>query len=502
MYSGLMMSHSTRDVVEMVKRFREAPAPCVFVSPSITSGYDIPECLVPGTLVRTLKGGYKPIEDVKVGELVLSGRGRFQTVTATSCRDYDGDIFDIESYGGYHHKLTSEHPVLTYGWKWTKAKDLVDGQKTLYPVVRRNVLIRGEHYGAKPLGKKYATGHNPIGGHLRHQWDDTPDFWRLVGLWAAEGSIHREWQHRKSCGHPRALYTINFDYNADEFETLAAETCRLASSVLGNSIHPFLTPRNGCRVVIKNASFAAWLKANVCVGAHNKRVPPRLFYASTNDARSAFVSGVLDGDGPITKWGGQDLGVVAPQLALGVRDLLLTLGKAASISMHEPAGSAISQVWRVRYDDTADNKYAKFTGYKNALVSRIRSITKEHYTGKVYNLSVNLDESYSLVGLCVHNCDYIIIGKLPYPDTTDLVLKARQADDDTWSSYLAMDTLINEAGRGTRSSTDKTEIFVIDNSITWFWKLYKSFAPVWFQQRYRGTMQLVPNPLFPLDKLT
>jgi Rad3-related DNA helicase len=102
-------------------------------------------------------------------------------------------------------------------------------------------------------------------------------------------------------------------------------------------------------------------------------------------------------------------------------------------------------------------------------------------------------------GYDVPEADYIIIGKIPYPDTTDLVLKARQEDDDTWSSYLAMDTLVNEAGRGTRSSTDRTEVFLVDDNFLWFNKKFKTFAPVWFQQRVRGTLSLVPDPLFTIN---
>jgi Rad3-related DNA helicase len=90
---------------------------------------------------------------------------------------------------------------------------------------------------------------------------------------------------------------------------------------------------------------------------------------------------------------------------------------------------------------------------------------------------------------------YIIIGKLAYPTAKDPILQARQEDDKEWSSFMAMEVLIQESGRMTRSSTDLAEIFCVDDNITWFLKAYSKFAPKWFMQRYKGSLSCVPEPL-------
>lgn len=93
-------------------------------------------------------------------------------------------------------------------------------------------------------------------------------------------------------------------------------------------------------------------------------------------------------------------------------------------------------------------------------------------------------------------CEYVIVGKIPYPDSTDPVVKARQKDDDEWTSFLAMETLVQVAGRGTRSETDKCEVIIIDDSWFWFWKRYQKFAPQFFKDRVlRRSFDLVPDPL-------
>lgn len=93
------------------------------------------------------------------------------------------------------------------------------------------------------------------------------------------------------------------------------------------------------------------------------------------------------------------------------------------------------------------------------------------------------------------DCRYIIISKIPYPDTRDAVMIARQETDKEWSSFLAMETLVQEAGRGTRSAADRCEVFVVDDSWTWYWPRYRQFAPGWFQERVLGSLSTVPDPL-------
>ncbi|MDG6912580.1 MAG: DEAD/DEAH box helicase family protein [Nitrososphaerota archaeon] len=92
-------------------------------------------------------------------------------------------------------------------------------------------------------------------------------------------------------------------------------------------------------------------------------------------------------------------------------------------------------------------------------------------------------------------CRYIIIGKIPWPDSRDPVTKSRHEEDKDWTSFLAMDSLIQSAGRGTRSEDDKTEVLIVDDMWVWFYPKYKNFAPGWFRARYRGSVSSVPEPM-------
>jgi Rad3-related DNA helicase len=170
-------------------------------------------------------------------------------------------------------------------------------------------------------------------------------------------------------------------------------------------------------------------------------------------------------------------------------------------------------IWQSRIDQIIqrrlDRKGIIFTvSYDRARLllsrSRFKDIMLTHSTGDV-SLVVNRFKAMKPPAVLVSptvttgwdfpGLNYIIVGKIPYPDTKDLVLQARHADDKEWSAYLAMDTLVQECGRGTRSSTDKCEVLVLDDNWQWWWPAYRKFAPQWFRERVRGSLTCVPEPL-------
>jgi Rad3-related DNA helicase len=91
-------------------------------------------------------------------------------------------------------------------------------------------------------------------------------------------------------------------------------------------------------------------------------------------------------------------------------------------------------------------------------------------------------------------CEYIIIGKVPFVTATGELTKARQKNDSEWVHSLAMETIVQEAGRGTRSGTDRCEVFIVDDMWKWWYPKFKHFSPQWFQDRIGKSLDLVPEP--------
>lgn len=91
-------------------------------------------------------------------------------------------------------------------------------------------------------------------------------------------------------------------------------------------------------------------------------------------------------------------------------------------------------------------------------------------------------------------CEYQIIGKVPWPDVSSVVMKARNDQDDQYLSYIAMQDLVQAAGRGTRAEDDQCEVFVVDDNFWWFVWRNKEHAPKWFLETVRKET-VIPEPL-------
>ena len=84
-------------------------------------------CFVAGTLIKT-KEGFKNIEDISVGDYVLTHTNTYKKVIETYVKEYYDDLCEIKLYGLNKPVVcTKNHPFYTYRddeFKWIMAKDL------------------------------------------------------------------------------------------------------------------------------------------------------------------------------------------------------------------------------------------------------------------------------------------------------------------------------------------------------------------------------------------
>src|SRR5215207_544175 len=91
--------------------------------PNHGSCTSLPKCFVAGIKVVTSKG-MVPIEQIKKGDLVYTHEGVFKPVIGTVNRWYEGDVYEIQTYGSNYTTIaTYNHPFLTTRG-WVEAKDL------------------------------------------------------------------------------------------------------------------------------------------------------------------------------------------------------------------------------------------------------------------------------------------------------------------------------------------------------------------------------------------
>ena len=82
-------------------------------------------------------------------------------------------------------------------------------------------------------------------------------------------------------------------------------------------------------------------------------------------------------------------------------------------------------------------------------------------------------------------CRYVIIGKVPFPSVTDKFVAARKQLEPDYPAYMAMQTLVQSAGRAVRSARDWCEIMIVDAQARWFLRKYAHLAPQWFLDAVR-----------------
>ena len=96
-------------------------------------------------------------------------------------------------------------------------------------------------------------------------------------------------------------------------------------------------------------------------------------------------------------------------------------------------------------------------------------------------------------------CQYQIIGKVPFPHAKDPAMVARAEDDPLLPHYMAMQKMVQMSGRGMRAEDDFCEVFIVDDHIEWFLKRHRALAPEWWHESITLGRQVPPRPSYRLD---
>jgi len=378
-------------------------------------------CFPAGTLVLTQRGNI-PIEDVQVGDVVLTHRARWRRVQATGSEI--SDCVQLKGQGHWGMVCTPGHPFLSGDEEWTAA-DQMQGKRwstvaqvpsfmeippletnrgTFYDTYSKGFRAKGEKAGKLVYLGLYRTKAEAQAardaavrdGRVDVRGADAVDtasiaFARFLGYWVGDG-----WTSRGS------VFICGAKEDRDFLEALM-ESARLSSSL---SIE-----RTSSRARCGSKALVAWLNLHFGQGAAHKRIPAWLHGASA-EYRQAFLSGYLMADGsrelnsrsksPILTFG-----TVSRALAVGTRILLNQAGISASICLFTKRGKGIIEGRVVNqqpffkvtaYDKARSFSFCEFHGR-----GLVRTVTP---AGKscVYNLAVEEDESYCADGIVVHNC--------------------------------------------------------------------------------------------------
>lgn len=378
-------------------------------------------CLLAGQPIVT-REGVKAVEDVRVGDWVLTHKGRFRQVTGGMSRPYQGRGYDIHlSQGGKPLSLTEEHPILVSDSEGCLSWQLPGQIKTGYRSATKGIQAWNS-YAVLPATLETTTttlkvleylgdSFSEEGGVLTRKmswkalhprsnepftntrttiWPGFPqsldlddqDLGWLLGIFAAEGSTTSK--------------QVTFSLHADETD-LASAIQKHLEKYFGVKSSLFPRPeRNLLEVVCHHPALAALL-GNLCgYGAHNKRVPA-LVMQGPMAIRQGFLEGVFDGDGSPTR-PRFTFGVASPDLAWGVRTLMSVLhDKWGTVGTLEDYPGR----WCIQFNRHARWSYSMRLG--DHLLRPIKDVKEINLDTTVFNFSVDEDESY-VSDFILHNC--------------------------------------------------------------------------------------------------
>lgn len=408
-------------------------------------------CLKQNGLITMADGTYKKIIDIQQGDSVLTHNNISQKVTKL----FDFDAVEVPLYKIYANsldqqlQLTGEHPVYI-----VKAQD-IKCTRTKRPCKinkhQRFCYYRQNSSCVNKRGQKYNCGRDKqtyqyplsfvnvsqlkVGDYLVKAYptnivDD--DQWskqlcRIFGLYMGDGYLH--WNYKRGTSEKRNVNAVHFCFNSNQLY-LYEQIVQLV-----NKIDPQIKVKktvdeqlHKMTVVIYSRKIAQLFLQNGSQNSHHKAFSQKIMLLP-QDKQLQIIGGMFDTDGCYyAKTKQMSWSTASKQLFNQLHLMLLRNhipnlqhsifrkpGKNGkldgkrnhwqySIQVSKGSSGLIPAIKNLNYgSQQIDNSQLSFF-YKNYYLCPIKKIQQQSYTGKVYNFSVQNDQSYLHNNMVVHNC--------------------------------------------------------------------------------------------------
>jgi DNA modification methylase len=331
-------------------------------------------CLAKGSLVLTKERGHVPIEQLEIGEHVLTHMGRWRPIIAKQKTSESAKIVSVRCQGVYDLKVTPTHKL------WCRKVNKKWARKRLAKQAFSHWSQACDLDKTAFLSLKLP----PV------EYSDTSsDVWWIIGRWIADGhwSKARDSIHVSIGNHKLEDALNKLGAHAGFQQKLSATQIRLKDA--GREL----------REIIEKCG----------EGACNKKLPPEAFTLDEEKAKS-LLDGYMSGDGHFdekrNRW---SLSTVSKELAIGLQFLIQrAYGSVATIHRGRPdrkhviEGRTVNakEEWVVTFN---------VQGYSFGFVDDegawkpVKSVT-EAGESETWNIRVEEDESYTADGCVVKNC--------------------------------------------------------------------------------------------------
>lgn len=357
-------------------------------------------CCLPKTMITT-KEGFIAIEDVEIGDEVLTHTGNFKKVTQIFKRHIKEEIYKIKNNIGEDLLITKEHPVLTKYYSpqtklvqtektkmflknmyWEKAENLKEGNLLYSPVFTEEKIYDGIIY--------------------------ENDFFELLGMYIGDGNIALRYSKNGNIKSGKLRFSLGKNYK-ELIERCTSLLSKYSKNKIG--INNF---ENHINLVCYDTNLSK-LVGNLCGFAKNKNIPFEILSAPKEYQR-AFLKGWYETDGCRNTNTSISIHTAEYNLMNGLLFILKRLELLFGVVEKEEHYFLIKGRFckaKKSYDINLSNinedfiqKRTKHRSIYNedSLIFKIKHILKEQYEGEVYNLEVEDDNSYLANNIAVHNC--------------------------------------------------------------------------------------------------
>jgi len=431
----------------MLDDWKFVPAGRILTAAGTDQALTYYNCMPPEQELLTATG-YKPIADVKVGDLVVTHRNRLRPVLHKFERETEEDlyIFRPKKVGYDDLRVTGDHKIYIIRSEWVNKHKSRDGLKLQqqpdwipakeikagdYVAVAYNneicpeepifindyisgyetqdgllqkLTTRGDHRYVKEWGTHYSINNELI---------LDADLAYMFGRWLGDGCI----THRTGTDIPSGIKIV---FALDE-KAEAEEIARIIEAKFG--VVPALKLSSTERwydLWVNSMPIGQFFKAFLGAYSYSKRIPEPLMHLS-DELTQELLRGLFSADGYIS---GNKLGIVLSNrtMSIQVHQLLLRLGYLFSIRENT---HRLGRVPAYRVQATSNEcapLFERFFGvsapghetdlkyyfeYDGLKWIRIDEIAVEDYSGVVMDIEVAEDHSFISAGVVVSNC-YVI----------------------------------------------------------------------------------------------
>ena len=399
-------------------------------------------CFVPGTKIYKKHGLVENIEDVKVGDMVLTPRKRYRKVENVFQTDYDGNISNIKIRGMTETiKCTPNHEFLgipasnlaTMGvrksiansGKLSKTHSL--GNLKNKKVNVREKWIPAEFLGAgdyvkivtNPKTESFSTSTN----FNKSSITINEDLMRLFGFYLAEGSMSGN-RSAKTNEILNQHLVFSFHFEERKYANFVKKCIKKHfGKIAREEEFPERTVRT---IIVDDSKICSYFHNLFGKGSDSKFIHKKIMSLPNNLIESMLV-GYFQGDGHcnsinknrtkdysktiinsttserlhyqllslIRKLGYNPVWLTRPATKKRKKSYLIQFGGKDSVCFSEKIG--------MKFKDNVVDDHLYIIKIGDDVYYRVDYVFTSHYKGKIYDLQVKDDASYNVWGVSCHN---------------------------------------------------------------------------------------------------